>query len=118
MMPSLRRSSRKPNSSSPSFPPAPRVYYFNLPQKWIAGAVYDPQADICLQGATVTATNQETTATSIALTDNYGDFWLKNLSDGIYTLRIEAEGYQARELGPVDASLKDQNLGDIALQKV
>lgn len=93
----------------------PRVYYLNLPKKWIAGAVYDPEADLCTEGATVTATNQKTGVKVSTTTDNYGDFWLKDLTEGTYTILIEKEGYLTQKLGPIDTSLKDQNLGDIAL---
>ena len=34
----------------PELPTRPRVYYLNLPKKWIAGAVYDSEADECLKG--------------------------------------------------------------------
>ena len=101
----------------PGLPTRPRVYYLNLPQKWIAGAVFDPQADECLQGVTVTATNRETGDTLAATTDNYGDFWLKNLKDGSYTLLVEKAGYLAKKLGPIDATAADQNVGDVELWK-
>lgn len=99
----------------PELPTRPCVYYLNLPKKWIAGAVYDQGADECTVGAIVTATNRETGATVSATTDNYGDFWLKDLADGTYTVLIEKEGYLTQKLGPIDATTKDQNLGDIAL---
>ena len=99
----------------PELPTRPRVYYLNLPKKWIAGAVYDQEADECAEGATVTATNTATREESRAITDNYGDFWLKNLPDGSYTILIEKDGYLPVKLGPVDATAKDQNVGDIAL---
>ena len=38
--------------------------------------------------------NQETAETVTATTDNYGDFWLKGLAEGTYTLVVEKEGYQ------------------------
>ncbi len=91
----------------------PRVYYLTPPKKWIAGAVYDPEADLCTEGATVTATNQKTGVKVSTTTDNYGDFWLKDLTEGTYTILIEKEGYLTQKLGPIDTSLKDQNLGDM-----
>ena len=87
----------------PELSTRPRVYYLNLPKKWIAGAVYEPQADECLEGATVTAKNMATGATLTVTTDNYGDFWLRGLADGAYTLLIEKAGYLAKKLGPVDS---------------
>ena len=101
----------------PELPTRPRVYYLHLPKKWIAGAVYDSEADECTAGAKVTAQNRETGETVSATTDNYGDFWLKNLPDGTYTILIEKQGYLTQKLGPIDATQKDQNLGDIVLWK-
>jgi Fe-S-cluster-containing dehydrogenase component len=101
----------------PELPTRPRVYYLNLPRKWIAGAVYDSEADQCTEGATVTATHLKTQKKTATTTDNYGDFWLKDLEDGSYTILIEKEGYLTQKLGPIDATAKDQNLGDIVLWK-
>jgi len=50
-----------------------------------------------------------------AKSDSYGDFWLKGLKEGIYTLLIEKPGYLAQKFGPVDVTKKDINVGDIAL---
>ena len=101
----------------PQLATRPRVYYLNLPKKWIAGAVYDSEADECTAGASVTATNTATGAKVSTQTDHYGDFWLKNLEDGSYTILIEKKGYLTQKLGPIDATQKDQNLGDIVLWK-
>ena len=65
----------------------------------------------------MTATNRETGETLTVSTDNYGDFWLKNLADGSYTLLIEKPGYLPKKLGPVDAVTADQNVGDVELWK-
>jgi len=101
----------------PELPTRPRVYYRNLPRKWIAGALYDPEADECTAGATVTATHTASQKTFSTQSDHYGDFWLKDLDDGLYTLTIAKPGYLTQKLGPVDLREKDQNLGDIALWK-
>jgi tetrathionate reductase subunit B len=102
----------------PELATRPRVYYLNLPKKWIAGALYDPEADECLEGATVTAQSRETGATVTVTTDNYGDFWLRDLPDGTYTLLFEKAGYLTKKLGPIDAASADQNVGDIEMWKV
>jgi len=101
----------------PELKTRPRVYYFNLPKKWIAGAVYDPEADTCTEGATITAIDPTTGETVTTTSDNYGDFWLKNMKEGSYTLLIEKEGYLSRTLGPVDITAADRNVGDIELRK-
>jgi len=96
----------------------PRVYYIGLPKKFIAGAVYDQEEDLCLEDAVVTATNTETGETIQAKTDSYGDFWLRDLKDGVYTLLIEKPGYLPEKVGPVDVTKKDINVGDIPMWKV
>ena len=102
----------------PELPTRPRVYYLNLPKKWIAGAVYDPEADRCIEDAKVNATNAETGETSSIETDNYGDFWLRGLPDGSYTILIEKENYLTQKMGPIDINEMDKNLGDIELWKI
>jgi tetrathionate reductase subunit B len=113
----LKEQIEKAELLKPELATRPRVYYLNLPKKWIAGAVYDFEEDECTEGAAVTATNTITGEKLTTTTDHYGDFWLKNLEDGIYTLLIEKEGYLTQKLGPIDATKKDQNLGDIVLWK-
>jgi tetrathionate reductase subunit B len=93
----------------------PRTYYIDLPNKYfIAGAVYDPQADECLEGVTVTLTSLATQKTSFLATDDFGDFWFERQEPGEYSLRIEKQGYVTKTIDSVDAS-KDVNVGDIEL---
>ena len=94
----------------------PRVYYLNLPNKFfIAGAVYDPEADECLEGATVTLTNLASNAAETLATDYFGDFWFEKQEPGRYSLRIEKAGYNPVTLDAVEAG-KDLNVGDIELR--
>jgi hypothetical protein len=51
-----------------------------------------------------------------AVTDSYGDFWLKDVEPGEYTVLVEKDGYLPQKMGPVDAA-KDINIGDIAVWK-
>ena len=78
-----------------------------------------PQRGACAggarEGAAVTATDTRTGGAVTTTPANYGDFWLRDLKDGQYTVAVEKEGYLTRKLGPVDATQKDQNLGDIVL---
>jgi tetrathionate reductase subunit B len=94
----------------------PRVYYIGLPNKYfIAGEVYDPEADECLEGATVTLTSAEGKATSLE-TDVFGDFWFERQEPGRYSLRIEKAGYATKAVDAIDAS-KDINVGSIELRQ-
>ncbi len=115
--PEIQEKLTKAELLRPELPTRPRVYYLNLPKRFIAGAVYDPEADRCLEGATVTAENRETGARLQVKTDNYGDFWLQGLAEGSYLLTIEQPGYLTKKLGPVDTSTADQNVGDVELWK-
>ena len=115
--PQIKAKLAKAELLKPELPTRPRVYYLNLPKRWIAGAVFDPEADLCTQGAKVTATHRETGATVATTTDNYGDFWLRDLPDGTYILTIEKDGYLTKKLGPVDITVVDQNVRDVELWK-
>ena len=101
---------------NPEFGTKPRFYYLNLPQPWIAGSVYDPVADECLQGATVVATEVTSGDTYTATTDNYGDFWLNGLvGNKSYTVTMTLAGYLTKQ---VEVFLQDgNNVGDIPLYK-
>ena len=95
----------------------PRVYYLGLPfTSFVAGAVYDPEADECLEGATVTL--KKGGKSLKATTDNFGDFWFEELDrDGkTVSLTIEKDGYLPRTLADIDIA-KDINVGDLELYK-
>jgi len=95
----------------------PRVYFIGLPKRFIAGALYDKEADECTEGVTVKAINICTGKTSEATTDSYGDFWLRGLDSGEYTLLFEKSGYLSSKFGPVDVTKKDINIGDVEMWK-
>ena len=95
----------------------PRVYYLGLPfRSFVAGAVYDPEADECLEGATVTLKKGDKSLK--ATTDNFGDFWFEELDrDGKpVSITIAMDGYLPRTVEAIDAS-KDVNIGDLELYK-
>ncbi len=95
----------------------PRVYYIGLPKRFIAGAVFDSEADECTEGATVTLTDAATGKSLTATTDGYGDFWFHQVEPAVYTVLVEKNGYLAEKLGPVDATQIDVNVGDMAVWK-
>jgi Fe-S-cluster-containing dehydrogenase component len=94
----------------------PRVYYIGLPKPFIAGAVFEPEVDECTEGAKVTAMKIGNGKAYEAVTDSYGDFWLRDVEPGEYTVLVEKQGYLPQKMGPVDAN-KDINVGDIAVWK-
>jgi Fe-S-cluster-containing dehydrogenase component len=93
----------------------PRVYYRNIPGKFIAGTVYDPVAKEVVIGARCLLTSGGKAAETV--TDAYGDFWFKDLAVGKYDIAIAAEGFEHKYFTAIDAT-KDVNLGDIPLTRV
>jgi tetrathionate reductase subunit B len=92
----------------------PRVYYLGLPKKFIAGALYDPRKDECIEGAKITLRDCETGEKIVTTSDDFGDFWAEGLKVGTFSLVIEKDGYQAKEIESISTE-KDINLGDIEL---
>jgi Fe-S-cluster-containing dehydrogenase component len=92
----------------------PRVYYLNIPKKFIAGTVYDPVENEVIIGAvcTLSANGKKLTAN----TDGFGDFWFKDLEVGTYSLKIDAKGFGTKRIDQIHTE-KDVNLGDIPLSK-
>ncbi len=93
-----------------------RVYYIGLPERFIAGAVYDPEEDECIEDATVIVTESDTGKEFTTNTDNFGDFWFEKLRVGTYALRIEKGGYYPHKISAISTE-KDVNVGDIRLYK-
>ena len=92
----------------------PRVYYLNIPKKFIAGTVYDPIEKEVVIGATCTATPAGGGDAVAVDTDAFGDFWLNDLETGEYTVSIAADGFATKTFDAVSTE-KDVNLGDVPL---
>ena len=92
----------------------PKVFYRNIPGKFIAGTVYDPVDKEVVIGARCRATNGGKTVE--VLSDEYGDFWFKDLAMGKYDIVIEAKGFEFKTFDAVDATI-DVNLGDVPLDR-
>lgn len=96
--------------------PTSNVYYLNLPKRWVAGQVVDELHDEVVIGATVTlrsASGEELTTA----TDEFGDFWFRQIEGGVYHLKVEGGDYVARELD-VDCTEDDVNTGRISLYRL
>ncbi len=97
-----------------SFNTKPRVHYLNLPKRFVAGLIYDPDKDEIVEGASVTVTAADNSAVATLATDEFGDFMKDGLEKGVYTLTIAKEGYNSRTI-EADVVDKDINVGDIPL---
>jgi len=95
----------------------PRVRYLNLEllKPFITGAVYDPEADECIEGAKVTLIEKNKGEIKETTTDIFGDFQFKALDpDKTYTIKIEKDTYYPIEIKDIQLK-KDINLGDIKM---
>jgi tetrathionate reductase subunit B len=92
----------------------PRVYYMNLPKKFIAGTVYDPVEKEVIIGANVTLTEAGGKKSYTAKTDSYGDFEFEKLASAKFTVLIE-KGKKTKKI-EVSTVEKDISLGDIPLE--
>jgi Fe-S-cluster-containing dehydrogenase component len=91
-----------------------RVYYKNIPGKFIAGTVYDPVEKEVIIGGTCTLTDGEKIYT--AETDSYGDFWFRDLQVGQYDLTISYPGFRDLYFEKISTE-QDVNLGDIPMER-
>ncbi|MFC1875612.1 4Fe-4S dicluster domain-containing protein [Chloroflexota bacterium] len=87
-----------------------RVYYLNLPKRFIAGTVFDPGIQEVVIGATCTLSGD---GMGTATTNGFGDFWFEGLAVGTFSLNIEAGG-KSKTIADISTE-KDVSLEDIAL---
>lgn len=92
-----------------------RAYYLNIPKKFVAGTVYDPNEREIIKGAKCILITSES-KDYIAFTDGFGDFWFEGLNESTYSLKIEANGFASKNIESISTE-KDVNLGDIALDR-
>ena len=92
----------------------PRVYYRNIPGKFIAGTVYDPiEKEVVIGARCLLSSGGKSWE---AITDSYGDFWFKDLPVGLFDLVINAKEFEEKAFNKLK-NAQDINLGDIPLKK-
>lgn len=92
----------------------PHVYYRNRPGQFIAGTLFDPEADEVIEHARIMAVTGGKIISTIS--DDFGDFWLNDLAIGSYDVTITAEGYEPVYYYAIRTD-NCINLGDIALER-
>jgi tetrathionate reductase subunit B len=97
----------------PELATSPRVYYKNIPKNFIGGTLYDPTKKEIVEGASLTLVAADGSKQT-AITDGWGDFWFEGLDAGMYSVDIQAAGYQAKIITNIDVQ-ESANLGDIPL---
>lgn len=94
----------------------PRVYYLNLAKPFISGCIVDSERREVVTNAKVTALDLYTSEKHETLTDEFGDFWLKNLkTNHKYLIKVGKEGYIEKTVGVYTLD-KDINVGTVFLK--
>ncbi len=94
----------------------PKVFYRNIPGRFIAGTLYDPVEEVVVRGAVCRLVREDRTWECV--TDIFGDFWFKELPRGSYDLQIEADGFESIVSKGIDTEKDSVNLGDMPMKKV
>ena len=86
------------------------VYYLNVPKRFIAGLLYDPEVDEVVIGATVVLMlNGEQIAETV--TDDFGDYRFVQIEPGAYELVVSAKGFETKTIA-ADCTEQDIYVGD------
>ena len=104
----------KARSLKPEAKTGARLYYLNIPGKFVAGTVLNPGLKEIVSGARCTLTEKEAGKKLRTLTDGFGDFWFENLGAGIYSLHVEKDG-KTWKIDSINVK-KSINLGNIQLK--
>ena len=89
----------------------PRVYYLNLPKRFVAGCMVDRTINEVLIGADVLLFNSAGEEVATTSTDDFGDWKFDQIEPDVYKIRLTMEGYEPAEL-EANVTEKDLSLGD------
>src|SRR6266567_750421 len=81
----------------------------------VSGNVTDPGGS-SVPAARVTAINNQTTVAASAVTGPNGAFQIPFLLPGVYTLRVEHDGFKTMERGPLELHVNDNVRIDVELK--
>ena len=98
----------------PEYGAEPMVFYNALPQKFVAGSLFNHATDLVVTGATVTATPLGGGTTLTTTSDLYGDFWFDGLpANATFMVTVKNSGMLTRTMLAYTGT--DVDLGDIEL---
>lgn len=94
----------------------PHVYYLNLPKRFIGGEIADLEKEEVIIGAKVVLTDLASGQTWETESDDFGDFWFRQIPASDYSISVEAEGFRSRVVTDFISTVdKDLNAGTIAM---
>ncbi|MBO7701588.1 MAG: carboxypeptidase regulatory-like domain-containing protein, partial [Eggerthellaceae bacterium] len=91
--------------------PGSRVYYLNLPKRFVAGEVYDEEADEVIEGMKIQLLEGGSVVAETE-SDGFGDFWFDQVEPASYAVKFLFDG--AEKTVDADATELDVNVGAIA----
>jgi tetrathionate reductase subunit B len=91
----------------------PRVYYLNIPGKFVAGTVVNMVTQEVVIGAACSLTDSASGEKYSTTTDAFGDFWFEKLKESTFSLKIEKDK-ASKTISGINTQ-KDVNVGDIVL---
>lgn len=91
-----------------------RLYYINIPGRFIGATIYDPVEKEVIIGAECTLRGDGKEYKTE--TDSYGDFWFRDLPETEFSLTIEQPGFEPLLYEKLDTH-NDINLGDVPMNK-
>lgn len=98
----------------PEFGTLPLVRYVGLPKPFVAGAIYSRKNDEVVPGAELSLRSETDGTTYMGSSDGFGEFFIRDILPGIYTLTITADGWTSMTLPGIEVR-GDIDLGEIAL---
>lgn len=87
----------------PEYGTNPRIIYQDLPRPFIAGETCTADGTESLANVHVTATHQILGSQYSGVTDAFGEFMLRGLEPGYYTVVFEKDGFTTKTLSNMDA---------------
>ncbi len=94
------------------------MHYLNKPKRFLAGEIADLEEEEVLIGADIVLTNLETGEKLTCKSDEFGDFWFKQIEAADYSIDVTYEGYMPRHVVDfISTKDKDLNVGTIAMSK-
>lgn len=94
----------------PELGTGPKVYYRNIPGRFVAGTLYDPEEEVVVRGAKCHLSGCGKTWDTT--TDMFGDFWFRDLPRGLFELSVEADGFESITISEINTETNSINLGD------
>ena len=93
-----------------------KVYYLHAPQRFIAATVVDFSVEEVVIGARVNVYDENDSLAATAITDDFGDFFIKDIPAGRYKVEVQEWGFKTLVV-EADVTERDLSLGALSLEK-